>query len=268
MALIPTRIEKGLLIEYTDDGQEIGIYAGDFDPSLGAGFEGPDGSIFFHSDGRRFSKVGILDTAWRVITPTNKVAYFKDDFIGSSSSTLFKDDIWDSLVNGVGSKVSTSAGTGGRLRIRAGSSVGYYGELLFNKPVCRRGDNINLTFRGNFDVITDLASVLGLWQSSEQQAAQFVVNSASLNWQTYTFDGTNGTTLVSSVPIDININVFKIITSSSKIDFYVNDVLLNSHTTNLPTILLKPDFYVETTGGVVRKEFLLDFVELYMDRLP
>ncbi len=102
---------------------------------------------------------------------------------------------------------------------------------------------------------------VGLFSSSANasddpavQAAGFRFSSIAgdTKWQTYTNDGVAGGTIKDSlVTVVANTRyVLKIVMTTTQIDFYINDVLVTSHTTNLPggTTTLKLE--CSASGGV------------------
>jgi hypothetical protein len=85
-------------------------------------------------------------------------------------------------------------------------------------------------------------------------------SSASTNWQCVTGNGSSVRTwTTTATAVTTGWSKLTVVASSSICFFYVNDVLVATHTTNIPTPALTPNFEIRKTAGTTARLLWIDY---------
>ncbi len=224
------------------------------------------GYVNAHSKGNKLNKIPVgshqieirgNETFFQnVIVDENQTTYVKakskkrpstiqqDDFIGSTlgdSWTVWKTGSASASVSKSTITLSTSGPNSIKLYSEKQGSVDQ-GKLIFTALLYTYEDN-------NF-AYGPLSR--GLVNGSDRKnAIEFInINGSTIQARTVT-DGVATTTNYNVGASVANMYSYKIIASQSKVDFYFNDILIATHTTNIPTVPLNMYFDASTPLGNV-----------------
>jgi len=186
--------------------------------------------------------------------------YLWDDFEGYRIDNR----IWKTSTSGPGSSVAIPSGNyiGGQLRIRSGSSNGRSCDLyLGGRRQLAVSSGFEFETRVKCSDLTNSYTELGLayWSNDDYV---MLSRSASGNWQAIAKDGGTDTTVDTGVSADSNWHTYRIEAVSGQVKFYIDDTLVATITTNIPSNSLEVAFYQETTGGSSNRYTYLDWVEI------
>ena len=199
------------------------------------------------------------------------LASFKDDFYGGTYN-----NIWTETASGAGSEAVTvtgSSGYGGVISLTAGNGNGRNIRLSFS-PRVNFGHASSSTFHARVtcgaSTLTDSLREFGFIDDSMAQGTFFRHDSAvDGHWYAVTDNGAGETTTDTGISASSSWKTFKIVCeSSTTIKFYINDSLVATHTTNIPssTTYTMPSFYTKTTSGSSYHWFFCDWVRLTQNR--
>ena len=106
MANIDDGFSVNILVLGNDDGDQVLIAEGGFDPSAGLGYDAPIGSLFLRYDiPTLYLKTGVADTGWSTVT-----AGATDELVKTSSGDGTAGFLVDKLVGGAGLTLTESSG--------------------------------------------------------------------------------------------------------------------------------------------------------------
>ncbi len=265
-------IDKGfeieaLILSYGAGIDALGVIPSEVDPTLTGGVDAPQGTFLIHKDGLTFQKVGPGNTEWKKYQfDVLYRVFFHDDFLASGQAPYINLYNWSIELFGGNSIVEGVDRDGGAVQINAASGNGRFANLLWVKKTLNPAKNIVLEFRGDIDSFQNVWSTLGMFEDGDNHAAYFQLLDNEF-FETYTEGPLDNTTVLTTVPLDTAVHDFKIETTASYAKFYIDNVLVSTHSTDLPTNNMILDFYVEKqTGAGGSPSFFLEFVKLEMDR--
>lgn len=256
-----------IALTYGPGTDSLGVIPSTVDPTLAGGVDAPQGTFLIHADGRTFQKVGPSDTEWKKYQfDIFSRVFFHDDFLATGQSPYINLYNWSIELFGSGSIVEGVDQDGGAVQINAASGNGRFANLLWIKKTLNPAKNIVLEFRGGIDSFQNVWSTLGMFEDGDSHAAyfQFLDNDF---FETYTEGPLGNTTVLTTVPLDLAVHDFRIETTASYIKFYIDNILVSTHTTDLPANNMILDFYVEKQNGPGGSpSFFLESVKIEMDR--
>lgn len=184
-----------------------------------------------------------------------------DDFQGSNLLP-----IWVSNTQGAGSSVGIVDGVGGQVQLLTDTNTTDYAELTMNNSAivvaCAPHIKIRTKCSDTYDTKIEFGII---YDPSNYIIFKYDATTPVQNWLTLTTSSGITTQNDSGVIGDTNWNVFEIRCSSTTITFYINGTPVATHTTNIPSQLMK--FYIrQTTNTTASKNTLLDFVKIHSDR--
>ena len=96
------------------------------------------------------------------------------------------------------------------------------------------------------------------------RSAGFFYSNATANWQAYTYNGSVGTTTDTGVAASTSgFNTFLVRTNgATSVEFLINNVIVATHTTNIPTTAVCPYFSMLKTAGTTARDFYVDWARL------
>jgi hypothetical protein len=173
-------------------------------------------------------------------------------------------DLWYTEVSGAGSSIAVVDGLAGQLQLIVGpvSGTNYISSnfAFFSVPGC-----IDLTYRARMLETSAHWIELG-GQNNAGTAECFFFLDGTGNWFSRTRVGGSITDLDTGTAQDTNWHKFRIIsTDGSTVKFYIDDVLKNTHLTNIPTYLLQGHVYHENQGSSARN-LIIDWVRFKGNR--
>ena len=197
-------------------------------------------------------------------------AKFREDFLASGSVLIEDYPNWDVNTFGNDSAAILINAQGGQVTLIAGNGNGRFAELLWVLNTVNSDQNTVVEFYAKIDTITNFFCTWGL-QEDGGHAAYFLVNVNGNFFETHVSNGTD-TDVATSIPLDTNFHRFKIITSATEIKFFIDDILEVTTTTNIPTNIMRLDFFNETVSGMGPppgglRTFFLDFIDVESDRV-
>ncbi len=196
-------------------------------------------------------------------TDRNKF-YFFDDFGAGSLDTR----VWG-YGGTAGGSATKLAELAGQIRITVGSTEG--DEYYLSQSTKKNYDISKLCFsawRIKVEDTTNFSAQFG-FSVDPTHYIQMQANSyVSANWVCVCKNGGSTTQTISSTATDTNWHEIQIIGSTSEFSFFLDNVLLASITTNIPT----GNSYVlaygyRHSGGSGTRSFLVDYVEAYGARV-
>lgn len=212
--------------------------------------------------------------------PTSASQTFEafDDFLnGVNSGEPYGVLGWDSISNGTGGgnvqravTTTEAASTKGIWRCTAGTSVGNYGGIIANLSDLFGGTTVSLKTRFKLvalaDATEDFYFKIGFsntWPTTQHGAYLIYDRSSSANWKTVTAKASVETVNTSSTAVDTNWHLAEVrVTNASTVGFYLDDVLLFSHTTNIPNAagqVCGPAIFMNKTAGTANRSWEIDW---------
>jgi hypothetical protein len=168
----------------------------------------------------------------------------------------------DSPVNGI-YYGTTSTGTSGAAGL-AGSI-----SLLFSS-----WNRLSIAYRFKINTLADGTNsyrvFLGFNHSTASnstpttRSAGFFYSNATANWQAYTYNASTGTTTDTGIAASAStFNTFLVRTNgTNSVQFLINNVLVATHTTNIPTTAVCPYLSMLKTAGTTARDFYVDWARL------
>lgn len=184
-----------------------------------------------------------------------------DDFFGSNIDVK-----WVIDTVGANSDVKIVDGVGGVVKLNSGANNNDYGELsLSTKNVdiaCGMSIKIRLKISHVMNTMVEFGSIV-----DANQRMDFIYNETGSagNWIARNTMAGVDTTTDTGVVGNTDWHIFRVVTSSSDIKFYIDDILKATHTTNLPTNLMKM-YIKQTSNSANARNIELDFIEILSDR--
>jgi hypothetical protein len=155
---------------------------------------------------------------------------------------------------------TTSTGTSG--------ASGLAGSISINLSGWNR---ISLAFRFILSALADGTNsyrvFLGFNSSTSANAgvttrsAGFFYSNASANWQAYTYNSSTGTTTDTGIAASTSaFNTFLVrAKGTTSVEFLINNVLVATHTTNIPSAAVCPHFSILKTAGTTARDYYIDW---------
>ena len=96
------------------------------------------------------------------------------------------------------------------------------------------------------------------------RSAGFFYSNATANWQAYTYNGSVGTTTDTGIAaVAGSFNTFLVRTNgATSVEFLINNVIVATHTTNIPTTAVCPYLSILKTAGTTARDFYIDWARL------
>jgi len=96
------------------------------------------------------------------------------------------------------------------------------------------------------------------------RSAGFFYSNATANWQAYTYNSSIGTTTDTGIAASTAaFNTFLVrANGTSSVEFLINNVLVATHTTNIPSAAVCPYFSMLKTAGLTARDFHVDWARL------
>jgi hypothetical protein len=190
--------------------------------------------------------------------------YFFDHFQGSN----YDNDVWTAR-GSTGYNVALIENS--VVRVRASATNGRYSEIYQGD----KGDSSiagygRCLFRATLPSIASIAGEVGFKAASPDAGTdwvRFIFDTAvGANWRADTTAASTATTTDTGiVPSDGVYQEFEIVLAPGNVKFFIDGVLVATHTTNLTTKLLQLYGRVTTRTGST-KALYIDFVELWGNR--
>jgi len=183
-------------------------------------------------------------------------------FLGSQTSVGGNSDnpsFTDSNSHGV---YFGTTGTG------ATGSTGIAGTLSF---LFSNWNRLSIAYRFKLDTLADATNsyrvFLGFNNSTSSsttpttRSAGFFYSNATANWQAYTYNSSVGTTTDTGIAASAAaFNTFLVrANGTNSVEFLINNVLVATHTTNIPTTAVCLHFSILKTAGTTARVFYIDW---------
>ncbi len=180
--------------------------------------------------------------------------YFFDDFLGSS----YDDTFWYPDMS-VGTTTAIVAGaTNGQIRFRSDTDDSIYFNWGYYQTIPKRNWEITICLsRPN----TANYIELGVKSESDGFIAFGCWTTDALT--TYTNDGTSESQGTSNYADGV-FRLYKIVVGSTDVKFYIDGVLINTHTTHIPDEMFEP--YVFSVSYDDAVDIFIDYVEVVATR--
>lgn len=188
---------------------------------------------------------------------------YNDEFIGRTHDPKY----WRSSTNGGSGRVFiVPDAEGGILALRSGKCANKWAKLSFSTGYNQFSAECNASMIAicKMEDISNTYVELGLCKDAKY--IRFQCNGDG-NWYSSTKDVT-ATTVDTGITPANEWHKFKIATSAIDVKFYIDDILVSTHTTDIPQVTLSPYLYQKTISGSSVCDLLVDCVELKGDRIP
>jgi len=187
-------------------------------------------------------------------------------------------NLWTTGAGGTGSVAQSTSG-GRQIALAdcpaAGDRAEFQGKRALTNPsgaVATRDiyQKLVLEWEMLLGTIANVDNALALWGFINLGGARtsaniigFILASDALNAITDS-GGAETVTAVASPPALTQSNKYRIVVRNGAVDFYVNDLLKNTHTTNIPALPLKPQFRVDAEAGTGATKAEIGAVRCYL----
>ena len=153
----------------------------------------------------------------------------------------------------------------------ASGAAGLGGSISINLSSWNR---LSLAFRFILNTLADGTNsyrvFLGFNNSPSANAgvitrsAGFFYSNATANWQAYTYNSSVGTTTDTGIAASTSaFNTFLVrANGTSSVEFLINNVLVATHTTNIPSAAVTSYFSMLKTAGLTARDFSIDWARL------
>jgi hypothetical protein len=93
------------------------------------------------------------------------------------------------------------------------------------------------------------------------RSAGFFYSNATPNWQAYTYNGSAGTPIDTGIAASTSaFNTFLVrANGTNSVQFLINNVLVATQTTNIPSAAVTPYFSILKTAGTTQRDFFIDW---------
>jgi len=203
---------------------------------------------------------GIAYTVQETVTgPIGRFRLF-DDFDGR----MINDRLWNRWTSGSGSSVNTRSGSypSGVLRLRAGGQDGRSSGFDQNDRRIVDPADFVLTARARIEHIDYSYCEIGLYRNANPDEYLRFHRWRDDNWQAHAGPDSGGVDVDTGKIPDTEWHTFRIIGSTGKTEFYIDNELVATITTGLPTETMEIAFYQENNGSGSARDFYLDFLEV------
>jgi hypothetical protein len=168
----------------------------------------------------------------------------------------------DSPVNGV-FYGTTNTGTTGAIALVGSIS------LLFSSwnrlsIACRFKLNTLADGTNSYRVFLGFTHSVSANSTPSTRNAGFFYSNATANWQAYTYNASTGTTTDTGIAaVAGSFNTFLVrANGTNSVEFFINNVLVATHTTNIPTSAVCAHFSMLKTAGTTARDFYIDWARL------
>jgi hypothetical protein len=158
---------------------------------------------------------------------------------------------------------TTHTGTSGAAGLAGSISINLSGlnrlSLAFRFILNTLADGTN-----SYRVFLGLNHSVAANSTPTTRSAGFFYSNASANWQAYTYNSSTGTTTDTGVAASTSaFNIFLVrANGTNSVEFLINNVLVATHTTNIPSSAVCPYFSMLKTAGTTARDFYIDWARL------
>ena len=171
---------------------------------------------------------------------------FHDDFLGRSL-----DAIW--LGAGTGSAVVVDGETNGIVRLATGGGLNNYYVLDWNLiRTFSIANRLQSEWRMRLGQTVDIAVEIRLYFDGDNRVGFFLNTVTDNKWHTICRSLGANTLFTTTSVLDTNFHTFRISTTPTAVDFYIDGMKTNTITTDIPTQNLEPYFLVYDNDTVAK----------------
>lgn len=185
-----------------------------------------------------------------------------DDFLSDQI-----DDRWAIEVGAGGSVGVVDGVIGGACRLDTGGLLNGYGLLdMGGYHIFTTGKNVSIEVRSSIDSLTNInAQLLRLLNGNNIILMRFQ-ESVDTNIQLFTQLAGVATQIDSGVAPDTDYHIYRVECSSSSVKFYIDDVLVGTSTTNIPTVAMEINILCQNNVLAGQKVMDIDYIAWRQDR--
>ena len=190
---------------------------------------------------------------------------FFDDFLGD---TIMMPP-WKRVATGSGWAVIEASGIGGIMEVRSGATSGGSCTMKFNGRLqFLASKKPKFKAYAHLEELTEVTVFIGLSKLDglNHIGFRYIATGAITNWFTTTLSGGSDTNLDTGVVADTSPHTFRIEITPTEVKFYIDGVLVNTHTTNITAEQQDPEFYIINKEDV-NKRLHVDYLLLIQDRV-
>jgi len=166
---------------------------------------------------------------------------------------------WTISTSGSGSRVALQLAPGGQVLIRAGNSNGRYAELLFGGGVAWQSIAYNPDIRARMKYDgTNNGHIEFEVHYADSNNYVFMEADQGGNWFLSCRAGGTLTQVDTGVALDTDWHTYAVRVTAGAVTAHIDDVLVATVTTNIPTVSGTVSIYVAGTGGGGTKNLLVD----------
>lgn len=199
---------------------------------------------------------------------------FDEYLFGANGAEPYGEMGWDFLSNGGGGGSNPLAPTTseknriGIVNHVCGTGVGNIGGMRANQNIMFGQSTIVLAWSARIPTLADATDdyyirwgFSNTWPTVQHGAMFEYDRSTSANWRILTAAASVQTTTTTTTAVDTNWHNFRmVITNSSSVAFYIDGVLLGTHTTNIPsTTVCGPTLIMNKTAGTLNRSWYIDW---------
>ena len=187
---------------------------------------------------------------------------FSDDFFGNDVDL----DIWNVTIVGGGGVAISNNDIGGVVEISTGNVSADSGQLDLGKTQFKANKSGVVDFDNILTSITDVKVQCGFLQDSNNWARFEYDSASSANWQAVTKKSGMSNTIDTGIAADTSDHTFRVeLNSATEVKYYIDDSLVATSTSNVPTSSLFLFFFIENSAAA-NKVFKMDWVLAKSDR--
>jgi hypothetical protein len=184
-----------------------------------------------------------------------------DDFIGVDLNWY----IWTNIKVG-NSSLTAIEDNFGIIRIRSGENEGDYCTLSNAIKSFTISDNLIMKSGFKLGHVSDLVAYIGFYDNYSNKV-EFRADTSTGYWHTVTSSDGNHTENQTSVSLDTSFHHFLLDMSSSSVVFKIDNNVVATHATNIPSTIMYYRAQVARTAGISVRDVFLDYVYIYSVRL-
>lgn len=198
-----------------------------------------------------------MPVRWYIEPNDRSRYYYFDDFGGGDYDKRTWGYGWDT-----GGSVIKIPGLGGQIRLTVSDVADR--ECYITQDMSNFRLPLACRWRGKIETTSENLSAQFGFQADSTHYIQMHANSAvSAYWLCRCYDGGSYTNVVSSLPVDTDWHEILITGTSSEVLFFVDNNIIGTITTNIPTGDQHPLVYLyRHTGGTGTRSVLIDWIEI------
>jgi hypothetical protein len=254
----------------TTSGNPHTVTMGEITPTTTAG------DLIYHSSSGVTRLPAGIDKYVLTMDTTNgdKLGWQKNNFFDVQTDSILFDDFhgaefdsaWSCIIDGAASTITHQDGLGGQIKLTSDTAVGNYAELTTVKNTVEASESYNIQCRLKVDDITNTTVEFGIELEVNNRVLIRYDATTAGNWFTVTKSaGTETAKDTTVVANAINWVILEIRGSTSNVEFWINGVLKTTHTTNLPTDMMRT-FVRQSRKTAVVRNTLVDYLCIKTDR--